>query len=225
MPLGWAFFIDFATHICNPKLEDPIAPSLEEERCMFFTERRTAAQLNTVSIVRTKIYALSDKKSGLSRPFPFQGAMPCHPSPNPSLDPMTVPVQFVFPHPTHSLPAFPSTHVINSFALLAISNASGGRPFTKMPQSLSSSMSSPSLPLSSSLSTHSDRLSTSFCTDCSLGEASCVLAIICEVVDTMAARWSRMSGASADVRMEEIRAWMEGIRWSVRDSRKVCLDS
>ena len=123
--------------------------------------------------------------------------------------------------PSHSLSPSLSIHVRNSFALLAISNASGGRPLTKMSQSLSSSMSSPSRPLSSSLSTHSDNDSTSFCTDCSLGEASCVLAIIWEVVDTMAARWSRMSEGSADVRMEEMRAWMEGMRWSVRDSRKV----
>lgn len=137
---------------------------------------------------------------------------------------MIILVQCITPYPLHPLSPFPSTHVRNSFALLAISNASGGRPFTKMPQSLSFSMPSPSLPLSSSLSTHSDNVSTSFCTDCSLGEASCVLAIIWEVVDTMAARWSRMSVASADVRIEETRAWMEGSRWSVRDSRKVWLN-
>lgn len=136
-------------------------------------------------------------------------------------DPVNIPVQYIIPYSSHSLPPFPSTHILNSFAHLAISNASGGRPFAKMPNSLLSSMPSPSLPFSSSLSTHSDSVSTSFCTDCSLGEASCVFAIIWEVVDTMAARWSRMSGPSADVRMEETRAWMEGIRWSVRDSRKV----
>lgn len=149
----------------------------------------------------------------------FHSKMPCL-DPNPSRNPMIIFIQCVAPQPPHSLSPMPSTHVRSSFALLAISNASGGRPFTKMPQSISSSMPSPSLPLSSSLSTHSDNVSRSFCTDCSLGEASCVLAIIWEVVDTMAARWSRMSGASADVRMAETRAWMAGIRWSVRDSRK-----
>ena len=140
---------------------------------------------------------------------------------NPSPNPIIILVQCGTSCLPHSLSPFPSTHVRNSFALLAISNASGGRPFTKTAQSLSSSMPSPSLPLSSSLSTHSDNVSTSFCTDCSLGEASCVLAIIWEVIDTMAARWSSMFGASADVRIEETRAWMEGIRWSVRDSRNV----
>ena len=117
----------------------------------------------------------------------------------------------VINHP-HSLSPFPSAHVRSSFASFAISNASGGRPFTKMLQFLSSAMHSPSLPLSSSVSTHSDNLSRSFCTDCSLGDESCVLAIICDVVDVMDARWSRTSGASADVRMAETRAWMEGIK-------------
>ena len=136
-------------------------------------------------------------------------------------NPVLTTVQCITLHHPHPLSPSPSAHVRSSFALLAISNASGGSPFTKMLQFLSSAMHSPSLPLSSSVSMHSDNVSTSFCTDCSLGEASCVLAIIWEVVDTMAARWSRISGASADVRMAETSAWMEGNKWSVRDSRKV----
>ena len=136
-------------------------------------------------------------------------------------NPVLTTVQCITFHHPHPLSPSLSAHNRSSFALLAISNASGGSSFTKMLQFLSSAMHSPSLPLSSSVSTHSDNVSTSFCTDCSLGEASCVLAMIWEVVDAMAARWSRISGASADVRMAETSAWMEGIKWSVRDSRKV----
>ena len=36
----------------------------------------------------------------------------------------------------------------------------------------------------------------------------------------MAAKWSRISGGSAFVRMLETSDWIEGIRVSVRDSRK-----
>lgn len=164
---------------------------------------------------------MAQQTRSLAYPDHFHFKTPCHANPNPSPSPIIIPVQYIAPYPLHSLSSFPSTHVLNSFALFAISNASGGSPLAKSFHSLLSKMSSPSRPLSSSLSTHSDSVSKSFCTDCSLGEASCVLAIICEVVDTIAARWSRMSEASADVRMEETRAWMEGIRRSVRDSRKV----
>lgn len=55
---------------------------------------------------------------------------------------------------------------------------------------------SPSLPASSNLSRLSARFCNMLCTLLSLLSASCaVFSIIWEVVDVMAARWSRMSGA------------------------------
>ena len=157
---------------------------------------------------------------GIFKPFPVQKRVAMHIQPIARNKVLTT-VQCVNFHHHHPLFPSPSAHNCSSFALLTISNASGGSPLTKMLQFLSSAMHSPSLPFSSSVSTHSDNVSMSFCTDCSLGEASCVLAMIWEVVDTMAARWSRTSEASPDVRIAEISAWMEGIKWSVRDSRKV----
>ena len=187
---------------------------------MFATDtRRKIGRLSSVQILRKKIYDIRQRCQAYLGPL--HPETPCYPTQNPLPNPVISFVQCMTFIPPHSLSPFPSAHVRNSMALLAISNASGGRPFTKMLQFLSSAMHSPSLPLSSSVSTHSDNVSTSFCTDCSLGEASCVLAMICDVVDTMAARWSRMSGASAEVRMAETRAWMEEFSWSVRDSRKV----
>lgn len=187
---------------------------------MFAMDRRNVGRLNAVQIRRIQNIWHQTKVSGIFRPFSIPGRRAMHIQ-NPLPNPVIIFVQCItFAHP-HSLSPFPSAHVRNSLALLAISNARGGRPFTKMLQFLSSAMHSPSLPLSSSVSTHSDNVSNSFCTDCSLGDASCVLAIICDVVETMAARWSRMSGASAEVRMAETRAWIEGNNWSVRDSRKV----
>ena len=49
--------------------------------------------------------------------------------------------------------------------------------------------------------------------------------MIWDVVDAMAAMWSRMSGGSAFVRMLDTSDWIDGIRLSVRAWRKFCSHS
>ncbi len=123
-----------------------------------------------------------------------------------------------------SCPPNPSIHPPSSLVLFAMANASGGKPFTNTSHSFTLPISSPSRPASSSLSTLSARL-CKMSLNCWSSElaSSLVLLMIWEVVEVMAARWSRTSGGSELLRMEETRDWMEGIKESVRDSRKCCV--